>query len=76
MENENFNTGGTGANLFAGKGNPTTNGQVRDRHTQYMLYPSVKWFWLKSLQVGVNTNPPEWFQLKTKYSTPEIPQKG
>ena len=37
MENENFNTGGTGATLFAGKGNPTTNGQVRDGRTQYMF---------------------------------------
>ena len=29
MENDNYNTGGTGANLFAGKSADAANGQVQ-----------------------------------------------
>ena len=37
--------------------------------------PSLNYFVLKSLQVGVGTNPPDWFQLCLKELNPEIKKK-
>ena len=42
---------------------------------QCWFSPSLKYFVLKSLQVGVLTNPPDWFQLKSKELNPCDPKK-
>ena len=42
----------------------------KSTHVSIWFSPSLKYFVLKSLQVGVRTNPPDWFQLCLKELNP------